>query len=86
MSTLKSETPCGMVFDVQYKGRHSDLHIDVFMVLQKVHIVKIRPGKGDASAYLKFMANVETRISQEIGIRDQVPSLPSPAIATMNNI
>jgi len=74
MASLQSETANGMVFHVRRKGQHSDLHIDIFMVLKNLHIIEIRRGKGDAIAYYKFMAEIGPLISKEIGIRNQGPS------------
>merc|ERR1712037_368674 len=74
MATLQSEAPHGMVVHVKRKGQHSDLHVDIFMVLKNLHIIEIRRGKGDAIAYYKFMAEIGPLISKEIGIRNQGPS------------
>ena len=74
MATLQTETPHGMVVHVKRKGQHSDLHVDIFMVLENLHIIEIRRGKGDAIAYYKFMAEIGHLISKEIGIRNQGPS------------
>merc|ERR1711934_275179 len=74
MATLQSEAPHGMVVHVKRKGQHSDLHVDIFMVLKDLHIVGIRRGKGDAIAYYKFMAEIGPLISKEIGVKHQGPS------------
>ena len=73
MATLQSEAPHGMVVHVKRKGQHSDLHVDIFMVLKDLHIVGIRRGKGDAIAYYKFMAEIGPLISKEIGVKYQGP-------------
>merc|ERR1719506_3589350 len=72
----------GMVVHVKRKGQHSDLHVDIFMVLKNLHIIEIRRGKGDAIAYSKFMAKIGPLISKEIGIRNQGPSGIAVADAT----
>ena len=82
MATLQSEAPHGMVVHVKRKGQHSDLHVDIFMVLKNLHIIEIRRGKGDAIAYYKFMAEIGPLISKEIGIRNQGPSGIAVADAT----
>merc|ERR1719482_2713948 len=74
MATLQSEAPHGMVVHVKRKGQHSDLHVDIFMVLKNLHIVDIRRGKGDAITYYKFMAEIGPLISKEIGVKHQGPS------------
>ena len=82
MATLQSEAPHGMVVHVKRKGQHSDLHVDIFMVLKNLHIVGIRRGKGDAIAYYKFMAEIGPLISKEIGVKHQGPSGIAVADAT----
>merc|ERR1719198_1845873 len=74
MAVLQSETPNGLLFHVKRKRRHSGLQINIFMVLDNLHIVEIRRGHGDAIAYHKFMARIGPEISKEIGIKNQGPS------------
>jgi len=74
MATLQSETPNSMVFHVKRKGHHSDLRVDVFMVLENIHIVKIRRGEGNAIAYYKFMSEIGPHVSKELGVPNQGPS------------
>ena len=74
MATLQSEKATTMTFSVQRKRRKTVLIIDIFAVVNKLNIVKIRRGDGDAVAYHKFMARIGPEISKEIGISNQGPS------------
>lgn len=74
MATLKSETATTMTFSVKRKRRTTELIINIFAVVNKLNIVKIRRGDGDTVAYHKFMAQIGPEISEKIGISNQGPS------------